>query len=166
MPARYVSEYKVGDILGYDPYGKQLRIFIQYLGKIFYRLHTTEQSTQGEPEPNHFNTKDLSLTEDIKSILSSAVMWNVLQEGEPTKRKESVLSVETVDYFINKIYTPYFDISYRNKRKIFIDVDVLGNLLSGDEKNARDGFSKFFKMSNDNGNEEMTLFPSTSGDEE
>lgn len=37
--AKYVSEYKVTDIAGYEPYGKELRIFIQYLGQIFYKLH-------------------------------------------------------------------------------------------------------------------------------
>lgn len=145
--ARYVSEYKIVDIAGYEPYGKRLRIFIQYLGKIFYKLHTEENTTLGEPEPNHFNTKDLSLSDDDKALISSAIMWNVLQEGEPTKRKNSKLSPETVDYYINKIYTPYFGISFRNQRKILLDVDILELLLSGNEENAKKGFLNFFRLS-------------------
>lgn len=147
--ARYVSEYKVVDIAGYEPYGKELRIFIQYLGQIFYRLHTAENTTLGEPEPNHFNTKDLSLSPETKKMLSSAIMWNVLQEGEPTKRKQSKLSPETVDFYINKIYAPYFGISYRNQRKIQLDVNILDQLLSGDENKAKAGFRKFFKILDD-----------------
>ncbi len=167
--AHYVSEYKVVDIAGYEPYGKNLRIFIQYLGQIFYRLHTSEDNTLGEPEPNHFNTRDLSLSCDDKNLLSSAIMWNVLQEGEPTKRKNSKLSPETIDYYINKIYTPCFGISYRNQRKITLDVKILELLLSGKEEEARKGFLKFFKISDSTVDEneiasQISLFDFPQGD--
>ncbi len=158
--AKYVSEYKIVDIAGYEPYGKQLRIFVQYLGQIFYKLHTTEDNTLGEPEPNHFNTKDLSLPDLSKKIISSAIMWNVLQEGETTKKKQSKLSPETVDYYLNKIYVPYFGISYRNQRKIFISVEILQDLLAGDEESAKSGFKKFFKAESisDTDSAQITLF--------
>ncbi|MBQ0015060.1 MAG: hypothetical protein KBS82_07060 [Oscillospiraceae bacterium] len=143
--ARYVSEYKVADIVRYEPYGKELRIFVQYLGQIFNKLHTAEDNTLGEPEPNHFNTKDLSLSDSSKKKIASAIMWNVLQEGETTKKKQSVLSPETVDYYLNKIYVPYFGISYRNQRKIFLSVDILDNLFDGNEESAKKGFTTFFK---------------------
>jgi hypothetical protein len=143
--AKYVSEYKITDIIGYEPFGKELRIFVQYLGQILYKLHTDENSTLGEPEPNHFFTKDLSMPDNVKRIIASAIMWNVIQEGETTKRKQSKLSPETVDYYLNKIYVPFFGISYRNQRKIMISVDILQELLSGNENTALDGFNKFFK---------------------
>lgn len=143
--AHYVSEYKIVDIAGYEPYGKELRIFVQYLGQIFNKLHTAENTTLGEPEPNHFSTKDLSLPELSKKKIASAVMWNVLQEGEPTKKKQSVLSPETVDYYLNKIYVPYFGISYRDQRKITISVDIINDLFSGDESLAKKGFNNYFK---------------------
>jgi len=158
--ARYVSEYKIVDIAGYEPYGKELRIFVQYLGQIFNKLHTTEDNTLGEPEPNHFNTKDLSLPDSTKKIIASAIMWNVLQEGETTKKKQSKLSPETVDYYLNKIYVPYFGISYRNQRKVFISVEVLQDLFAGNEELANSGFRKFFKTDSpsDTGATQLTLF--------
>lgn len=145
--ARYVSDYKVDDIAGYEPFGKELRIFVQYLGQIFYKLHTDEENTLGEPEPNHFYTKDLSLPPEIKNLIASAVMWNVLQEGETTKKKQSKLSPETVDYYLNKIYVPYFGISYRSQRKIFLDVNILENLFSGEESVAKKGWRNYFQSS-------------------
>ena len=168
--AVYVSEYKVIDIAGYEPYGKELRLFTQFLGQIFYRLHTIDNNTVGEPEPNHFFTKDLSLSDKTKHLISSALMWNVLQEGEPTKRKQSKLSPETVDYFINKIYVPYFGISYRNQRKINLDVSILDMLLSGNENEAKNGFREYFKMQsnqpvlNDNPNQQISLFENIFGE--
>ena len=162
--ARYVSEYKIVDIAGYEPYGKELRLFTQYLGQIFYRLHTMENNTLGEPEPNHFNTTDLSLPDSTRKLIASSIMWNVLQEGEPTKRKQSKLSPETVDYYMNRIYAPYFGISYRNQRKIQIDVDILSQLFSGDEEAAKNGFRSYFKMLptqtviSDNPSHQMSIF--------
>ena len=158
--ARYVSEYKIVDIAGYEPYGKELRIFVQYLGQIFNKLHTAEDNTLGEPEPNHFNTKDLSLPDSSKKIIASAIMWNVLQEGETTKKKQSKLSPETVDYYLNKIYVPYFGISYRNQRKIFISVEILQDLFAGNEEIANSGFRKFFKTDSVSDTEaaQLTLF--------
>ncbi len=147
--ACYVSEYKVMDISGDEPYGRELRIFTQYLGQIFYKLHTDESSTLGEPEPNHFSTKDLSLDPKTKALLSSSILWNVLQEGEPTKRKQSKLSPETVDYSLNKIYVPYFGISYRIQRKIQLNIDILEKLLSGSEEKAKEGFRQYFRIKND-----------------
>jgi len=157
--AQYVSEYKIVDIAAYEPHGHALRVFVQYLGKIFYRLHTGEDNTLGEPEPNHFNTKDLSLTEYTRDMIASAIMWNVLQEGEATKKKQSVLSPETIDYFMNKIYVPYFGISYRNQRKISIDVELLDQLFSGDEATAKKAMKKFFREDKeDANNEQLSLF--------
>ena len=142
--ARYVSDYKIIDIKG-KAKGKELRIFVQYLGQIFYKLHTEEDTTLGEPEPNHFNTKDLSLDSSDKEILDYAVLTNVLQEGGVTKRKQSRLSPETVDYYLNKIYVPYFGISYRNQRKITFSVNILHKLLSGNEDIAKCGLNDYFK---------------------
>ena len=129
-------------------------------------MHTAEDNTLGEPEPNHFNTKDLSLPVSSKKIIASAIMWNVLQEGETTKKKQSKLSPETVDYYLNKIYVPYFGISYRNQRKIFISVETLQDLLAGDEESANRGFKKFFKTDSafELDTTQLTLFNMEMGD--
>lgn len=165
--ARYVSEYKIVDIAGYEPYGKELRIFVQYLGQIFNKLHTSTDNTLGEPEPNHFNTKDLSLSDSSKKIIASAIMWNVLQEGETTKKKQSKLSPETVDYYLNKIYVPYFGISYRNQRKITLSVEILQDLFSGKEENAKLAFKKYFKENSTPSKDtnQLTLFDIESEDD-
>ena len=152
--AYYVSDYKITDIAGYEPYGRELRIFVQYLGNIFYSLHTEKDSTIGEPEPNHFSTKDLSLPRTLEDVLSSALLCNVLQEGEANKRKQSKRSPETVDYHLNKIYTPYFGISYRDQRKIFLPVDILEELLQGDEDIANNAMLRFLNNRKDSSKED------------
>ncbi len=131
--AHYVSQSKVSKIEGFIPDGILLKRFILALGKIFYLKHTDPDSTLGEPEPNHFFTKTLDLqtvSEDAKRVLDNAVMHNVLQLDLPTKEKNAG-TLETSDYHINHIYCPYFKISHRRKRKIYIEPNDLSILLLG-----------------------------------
>jgi hypothetical protein len=136
--ARYVSKYKIKDIDGYEPHGRSLRIFVQNIGNIFREFHRSPDLTLGEPEPNHICTSDFSIKDRAKTILNSALMWGVIQEREPTKEKSSILPIETVDYHINKMYCPYFEISYRKKRKLTLSAKIFETLLSGDELEAKE----------------------------
>ncbi|KXY34996.1 ORC-CDC6 family AAA ATPase [Bacillus sp. FSL K6-0067] len=161
--ARYVSKYKVRDISGYEPNGKYLKIFVQNLGEIFKEFHRNPQLTLGEPEPNHFYTNDSAINEEAETVLNSAIMWGVLQERIPTKEKISDLPIETIDYHLNRIYCPYFEISYRKKRKIYLDKENLQGLLSGKEDLAKEAAKKVIdnklnKSYNNSTLEQLSLF--------
>ena len=129
--AKYVSQYKVNEIASYPQCGKRLRIFIQCFGEICRDLHRNDNTTLGEPEVNHFTAESLQLTEDVEKYLSDAITWLVLQRLPQTKSKESIRT-DIIDYHMNKIYTPYFEISYNKKRKIKLDVEQLEALFSSD----------------------------------
>lgn len=129
--AKYVSQYKVNEIASYPVCGKRLRIFVQCFGEICRDLHRNEKSTLGEPEINHFTTESLQLSPDVEKALEDAVTCLVLQKLPQTKSKES-LRTDILDYHLNKIYTPYFEISFKKKRKIKFDVNLLEQLLSSD----------------------------------
>jgi hypothetical protein len=137
--ARYVSRYKVRDIERYHPYGAELRQLTLSLGRIFESLHKNKDTTLGEPEFNHFATSTSEIANDksgMREILNSAVMWTVLQEKPPTKDKEVDMKIEAVDYHLNHIYSPYFGISYRRKRKIVVTLDELKALSATDQTEA------------------------------
>lgn len=125
--AHHVSRYKFNDIETYPPHGPQLKRFILLLGGMFRALH--KDVKQSETEINHFNTRMDEINEKGKAILDSAVMWTVLQEKSPTKLKEPILSYEEIDYHLNRIYAPVFQISYRKKKKLFIPANNLNNML-------------------------------------
>jgi len=72
-------------------------------------------------------------------------MWNVLQIRDPTKRKRAGYTNETIDYFLNRIYSPYFNISYRDQRKIEISNKILKGLLSGNIDTARNSKQEYLK---------------------
>lgn len=145
--AKYVSQYKVNEIALYPVCGKRLRIFVQCFGEICRDLHRNENSTLGEPEINHFTTESLQISSDVEKYLNDAVTWLVLQKLPQTKSKES-LRTNILDYHLNKIYTPYFEISFNKKRKIKLDVQILEQLLSADidiaNKAAHDFLDKYW----------------------
>jgi hypothetical protein len=130
--AHYVSQSKVAKIDGFVPDGVYLKRLVLALGKLFYEKHTDANATLGEPEPNHFHTKisELKSTSgDAVRVLDHAVMHNVLQLDVPTKEKND--NIETTDFHLNHIFCPYFKISHRRKRKLYIDPSDLKTLLVG-----------------------------------
>ena len=135
--ARYVSRYKIDDIEAYNPYGFRLKRFVLLLGQTFEALHKRRDETLGEPEPNHFYTQTMELMNDDRKMLDSAIMWAVFQNRLPTKEKEQELPLESEEYHLNHIYCPYFEISYRRKRKLFIPAGLLHTLLFGDGTKAK-----------------------------
>ena len=140
--ARYVSKYKVNEILTYPRCGKRLRVFVQCFGEICRDLHRNDNTTLGEPEVNHFTTESLELSGDIVSYLNDAETLLVLQKLPQTKSKEDIRTT-IVDYHLNKIYTPYFEISYNKKRKIVLNENQLKQLLSADIKAANQAAKEF-----------------------
>ena len=133
--AKFVSRHKVEEIASFPTYGQNLRIFVQFLGQIFKDLHRNDRLTLGEPEPNHFTMDSLDSL-DNREVLDNAITCSVLQELPQTKGKESV-NTHIHDYHLNKIYTPYFEISYLKKRKLVFTNDALSGLLSGDKMLAQ-----------------------------
>ena len=102
--------------------------------EIFKDLHRNDRLTLGEPEPNHFTIDSLDLLEK-REVLNCAITCSVLQELPQTKGKESV-KTHIVDYHLNKIYAPYFEISCLKNRKIVFTNKELSSLLGGNKVDA------------------------------
>jgi len=132
----FVSNFKIKEIDSYEPSGLQLKRFTIALGKIFGALHTNPNSTLGEVEHNHFETKANDLKrdrEDAALLLKHAIRHKILEEVEPTKTKSDEI-VEFTDYHLNHIYCPAFKISHLRKRKIPISHLDLAKLFCGSHK--------------------------------
>jgi hypothetical protein len=155
-----VSEYKIRDVNHIPKYGKELRVFLQSLGLLFNKLQFGDYYSLKEPEVNHFYTNDLQINPEIKEKLCIAVSYNILNEHKPTKRK-STDSKETTDYYLSKILIPYFGISYRNKRKIFIDNEMLRLFFSGNFDVASKSIEDYRKKQvNQNNIRQISIFDS------
>jgi hypothetical protein len=130
--ANYVSHYKINDIETYTPYSSFLKSFVILLGNVFEKLHTDKKCS--EPERNHFSTNYDQLTDSTKTFLKSAVLYSVLQAREETKVKNSNIDSNNIEYHLNHIYAPYFQISPRRIRSLKIDPINLDALINSDAK--------------------------------
>lgn len=146
LAVRSVSENMFSEIKSLGNRGNELYTFAIRLGTYFENAR--KKITQSEPEQNHFNVKD-TLSQKSMDFLDELVKWSVLYDFKLTKQKNLESGRE---YLLNPIYSSYFTISYRKKRRIDISNTDFETIAFG---NA-DTFTKLLR----------TRFPEINNDEQ
>jgi hypothetical protein len=138
------SEKLVDEIRTFGEYGERLRMFVLRIGGLFRALQA--QPAMSEPEQNQFtiNSGSRSLLTDEVKLIREAMKYAIIIEQLETKTK-SAIGWDVVDYQLNPIYAPYFQISYRRKRKIELSVEDFGMLALGTENDYRALCTKMIK---------------------
>lgn len=141
------SESLIKETRTFGKLGESLRIFTLRLGTLFQTLQSSP--TLSEPEQNQFtiNSGTEILSEEDNFFISEALKNHILIENIETKTK-STNKFDLIDYQINPIYAPYFNISYRKKRKIELSVTDFKVLYQGSEDEVNDLVKKLIKAEN------------------
>lgn len=141
------SESLIKETRTFGKLGESLRIFTLRLGTLFQTLQSSP--TLSEPEQNQFtiNSGTEILSEEDNFFISEALKNHILIENIETKTK-SINKFDLIDYQINPIYAPYFNISYRKKRKIELSVTDFKVLYQGSEDEVNDLVKKLIKAEN------------------
>lgn len=131
------SEQLIKEIRTFGRLGEQLRVFVLRLGSIFRALQASP--AMSEPEQNQFtiNSGGRALQREEQAFIAEAQRFGILVEQQETKSKSGV-GLDILDYQLNPIYAPYFQISYRRKRKLEISVEQFHTLIMGNETEYRD----------------------------
>jgi len=130
--ARQTSISLIREVRSFGKMGNRLHAFVLRIGSLFALAH--RRNSQSEPEQNHFSIKggNSALSPDDERLIAEAVKWSVLFEEEETKKKEKSESHQAnYEYVLNPIYSPYFNISYRKKRKLEITVEEFRTISNG-----------------------------------
>lgn len=140
------ADQLIREIKTFGEFGEQLRSFVLRLGNVFKTLQTAP--SMSEPEQNQFtiNSGARSLSPDESLFISEAQKYAILIEKLETKAK-STASTDITDFQLNPIYSPYFMISYRRKRKIELSVEDFHTLAMGTEDQYRDLASSVYRKS-------------------
>jgi hypothetical protein len=157
--ARQASAALLREVKSFGRKGNQLHNFVFRLGTLFMLSH--QRPTLSESEQSHFTilrgTSDLS--EEDHEFFREALKWSVLYEHKGTKKK-SEQEPETIEYVLNPIYTPFFHISYRKKRRLEITSDDVICLIRGKYIEVRELLSRYSgKWGVDSEELNPTLFP-------
>jgi hypothetical protein len=155
--ARQASTAFLNEIPAFGPQGDRLHTFVFRLGLLFALAH--RRPTQSEPEQSHFaiTSGSKALTSENQNFLREAEKWSVLFEEKETKLKHDT-QFASVEYVLNPVYAPYFNITYRKKRKLELSTDDLETLIHGSFDNATELLRRFSKQWEIEGESEQTLF--------
>lgn len=131
IAVKSVSGSMLAEIKKFGPKGNLLYLFSLRLGNLFEELR--KRDSQSEPEQNHFSIKG-ALDKESQYIIRELVKWSVLYEDKLTKQK----SIETgLEYIFNPIYSAYFTISYRKKRRIELTTEEIVALYSESDESYK-----------------------------
>jgi hypothetical protein len=110
MAALEAAEKLIEEIRTFGEYGERLRMFVLRIGGVFRGLQA--QPAMSEPEQNQFtiNSGKRGLSPEEVRMLHEAKKYAILIEQLETKTK-SLVGADIVDYQLNPIYAPYFQIS-------------------------------------------------------
>lgn len=127
---REASETILKKVKGRGTYGPQIHSLVETLGSVFRARH--RQRRQSEPEVNHFTVSKGAVTESLSTYLAEAEKWSALYTVPQTKMKAG--GVYGIDYVLNPIFSPYFQISFRKKRSIPISYEQLQVMFEGTQE--------------------------------
>lgn len=135
------ADQLIREIKTFGPQGERLRTFVLRLGNVFRMLQAAPPMS--EPEQNQFsiNSGSRVLSDEETIFISELKKYGILSEELETKTK-GVVGSDIADYQLNPIYSPYFQISYRRKRKISLSVEDFSLLALGTEDSYREFSSR------------------------
>lgn len=138
------ADQLIREIKTFGSQGERLRMFVLRLGSVFRALQSVP--AMSEPEQNQFsiNSGNRVLNTTETDFLAEAKKYGIITEQLETKTKGQIGS-DIVDYQLNPIYSPYFQISYRRKRKIDLSVEEFHVLALGTEDEYKVLSTKLFK---------------------
>lgn len=141
-----VSSKRVSQISAIPQIGLNMRTFVISLGRLYRIFHRDDQIAKFEP--NHFSIKASGLNNDDKVLLflKECVMRGVLLKRKNNKNKVNyIISSDEYIYGLHPIYTPSFQISWRNKQKAEFDLDEIEILIGNDTKKINDVIKQYEK---------------------
>lgn len=131
------AEQLIKEIKTFGPFGEQLKVFVLRLGSVFRALQASPAMSEPEQNQITINSGTRAKTQEESQFIGELQKYAILVEQLETKTKGGV-GQDIVDYQLNPIYAPYFQISYRRKRKIPLSVEQFHILAMGNESEFRE----------------------------
>ena len=127
--AQSVGARALKELEGVSIYGAQLTKLVLGLGRVFSVMASRAEGHA--PEVNQFYLKPSSDTSPSlqEDLLRTAVMHLALVRDSGTKLIEQA-ATQDYDYWLHPVFAPFFVYSYRRKRKMKLDVELLDGLVN------------------------------------
>lgn len=150
-----VAKKNLSELEGLSVNGAQLTKLLLSLGKVFEVFASNPEGHAPEYTQFHFSDSEV-LPEQVRQLLDSAVMHLALVRTESSKRME--FETRSSDYAVHPIFSPFFQFSYRRKRKVLLRGDDISGLISEPKKFIERIVSKHGIVERDEQPLQMQLF--------
>lgn len=116
--------------------GLKVQDFIKEIGAIFRDLHLNRYLV--EPEPTHFETEysEIIQLEDVKNVFDATLNYSYLQK-KPSMDPKSLSETKKDDFLVNRVFAPYFKISYRVRGRTYISASQICSLITGNSEKKK-----------------------------
>lgn len=132
--ARDVGKRRLDQLEGLADRGPQLKRLVLAVGKIFFER--TRSPARSAPEQNSFVlTGETTDVNRLRDLISEGVAHLAFEVEVRTKATNS-LEMKDDEYRLHRIFSAFFEISYRKKRRTTLDAGKLLSVLEGNPAKA------------------------------
>lgn len=150
-----VAKKNLSELEGLSVNGAKLTKLLLGLGRVFEIFASNPAGHSPEYTQFHFSDNEV-LSEDVHRLLEAAVMHLALVRTESSKRME--FETRSSDYAVHPIFSPFFEFSYRRKRKILLKGEHISGLIKDPKKIIENIISKHGVEPSEEHPKQMQLF--------
>lgn len=112
--SRAIHEFSISEfenVCSIIKYGNSIRNLIMNIGNVFVEFHKDYKIRY--PETNQFVFNKLELNDATRAIIDTAESWTMIIKREVTQRISVDINKKGDIFYINRAFSPIFNISYR-----------------------------------------------------
>jgi hypothetical protein len=117
VAAQVVGRRRLGQLDGLSEHGMDLKRFVLAVGKVFFEF---ARDPAKAPETNAFVLGGVPEAKDEVELILRDGVSHLAFEGTPRTKATSLTEMRDEEYRIHPIYAPFFEYSYRRKRRATI----------------------------------------------
>ncbi|MBB4863193.1 hypothetical protein HNP46_002040 [Pseudomonas nitritireducens] len=127
IAAREVGKRRLNQLEGLADHGVQLKRLVLAVGKVFFEL--AREPNGKTPEVTSFVLSGTAADIEKLGVLLQEGVGHLAFESDPRTKSTSNLEVRDDEYRLHRIFSAFFEISHRKKRRMTVDAGHLLNVL-------------------------------------
>ena len=155
--AQSVGARALKELEGVSTYGAQLTKLVLGLGRVFSVMASDPGGHAPEVNQFYLSSGGGNPTPRQRGLLEAAVMHLALVRNSGTKLIDEAATQED-DYWLHPVFAPFFVYSYRLKRKMRLDMDLLEGLVDRPQSTIRHILSNTNRSIEDDLPEQLQMF--------
>ena len=155
--AKLVGERALKELEGVSIYGAQLTKLVLGLGRVFSVMASDAEGHTPEVNQLYLDPTAGAPSRRQRGLLEAAVMHLALVRNSGTKLSEQA-ATQDYDYWLHPIFAPFFIYSYRRKRKMQLNMDLLEGLVDRPRPTIRYILSNANRFGEEELPEQLSMF--------